>query len=143
MDVLARRLLAGLKNAAFAAVLHGARCRTLQFFEGLYMDLHHLAGNLAIASSVNRITDACHDVQRVIHGQEARSPIIAEGHTGSRMAPARGISIYFRHFWIAPRSTERSTSRRRRGARTSSRRISAPDGRARGNEGPRSLGRGW
>jgi hypothetical protein len=31
----------------------------------------------------------------VIDGQEARSPIIAEGHVGSRMAPARGISIYF------------------------------------------------
>jgi hypothetical protein len=33
VDVLARRLLAGMKNAAFAAVLHGARRRTLQFFE--------------------------------------------------------------------------------------------------------------
>jgi hypothetical protein len=39
------------------------------------------------------VADACRDVQRVIDG--ARSPLIAEGHVGRRMAPARGISICF------------------------------------------------
>ena len=59
------------------------------------MDLHHLVGNLATATGLGRVTDACRDVQRVIDGQEARSPIIAEGHVGQQMAPARGLSIYF------------------------------------------------
>jgi hypothetical protein len=31
----------------------------------------------------------------MIDGDETRSPIIAEGHAGASMAPARGISIYF------------------------------------------------
>ena len=31
----------------------------------------------------------------MIHGEEARSPVIAEGRVGASMAPARGISIYF------------------------------------------------
>jgi Clostripain family len=95
VDVLARRLLAGVKSAAVFASLLGARRRTLQFFEGLYVDLHHLAGNVAAATGQGRIADACRDVQRLIDGDEARSPIIAEGHAGASMAPARGISIYF------------------------------------------------
>ena len=95
VDVLARRLLAGSKSTALAVALHGARRRTLQFFEGLYVDLHHLAGNVATATGHGRIADACRDVQRMIDGDEARGPIIAEGHAGASMAPARGISIYF------------------------------------------------
>ena len=95
VDVLARRLLAGIKSAAIAASLLGARRQTLQFFEGLYVDLHHLAANLATATGNGRIADACRDVQRMIDGDEVRSPIIAEGHVGAAMAPARGISIYF------------------------------------------------
>ena len=69
--------------------------RTLQFFEGLYVNLHHLAGNVATATGHGRIAEACRDVQRMIDGDEARGPIIAEGHVGASMAPARGISIYF------------------------------------------------
>ncbi len=56
------------------------------------MDLHHLAGNVATATGHGRIADACRDVQRMIAGDETRSPIIAEGHAGAPMAPARGIS---------------------------------------------------
>jgi hypothetical protein len=97
VDLLARRLLAGMKTAAVRAAVHGARRQTIQFFDGLYVDLHHLAGNLATATGLGRVADACRDVQRVIEGQEARSPIIAEGH-GAGMAPARGLSIYFPHF---------------------------------------------
>jgi hypothetical protein len=59
------------------------------------VDLHHLAGNVASATGHGRIADACRDVQRMIDGDETRSPIIAEGHAGASMAPARGISIYF------------------------------------------------
>ena len=95
VDVLARRLLAGIKSAAVAASLLGARRKTLQFFEGLYVDLHHLAANLATATGNGRIADACRDVQRIIDGDEVRSPIIAQGHVGASMAPARGLSIYF------------------------------------------------
>ena len=95
VDVLARRLLAGIKSAAVAASLLGARRHTLQFFEGFYVDLHHLAANLATATGNGRIADACRDVQRMIDGDEVRSPIIAQGHAGASMVPARGISIYF------------------------------------------------
>jgi hypothetical protein len=69
--------------------------RTLQFFEGLYVDLHHLAGNVATPTGHGRIAEACRDVQRMIDGDEGRNPIIAQGHVGASMAPARGISIYF------------------------------------------------
>jgi hypothetical protein len=95
VDVLARRLLAGIKSAAGAASLLGARRKTLQFFEDLYVDLHHLAANLATATGNGRIADACRDVQRIIDGGEVRTPIIAQAHVGASMAPARGISIYF------------------------------------------------
>ncbi len=97
VDLLARRLMAGMKATAVGAALHGARRRTLQFFDGLYVDLHHLAENLAGATGLGRITDASRDVQRVIEGREVRSPIIAEGH-GAGMANARGLSIYFPPF---------------------------------------------
>ena len=95
VDVLARRLLAGLKSAAVMASLLAARRKTLQFFEGLYVDLHHLAANLATTAGNSLIADACRDVQRIIDGDEVRSPIIAQAHVGASMAPARGISIYF------------------------------------------------
>jgi hypothetical protein len=102
VDVLARRLLAGIKDATVAAAVCRARRRTLQFFEGLYVDLHHLAGHLARATGKGRIAEACCDVQRLIDGEGARSPILAEGHCGESMAPARGLSIYF------PRGPDRS-----------------------------------
>jgi len=38
------------------------------------------------------------DVQRAIEGKGAKGPIIAEGHVGTRMQPARGLSIYFPPF---------------------------------------------
>ena len=77
------------------ASILGARRRTLQFFEGLYVDLHHLAGNLVHAAGPGGVSDACLDIQRLIDGHEARSPVIAEGHVGQRMVAARGLSIYF------------------------------------------------
>jgi hypothetical protein len=95
VDVLARRLLADIKSAAVTASLLGARRRTLQFYEGLYVDLRHLTANLATATGTGRITDACRDVQRLIDGEESCSPIIGQGHVGASMAPARGLSIYF------------------------------------------------
>ena len=99
VDVLARRLLAGLKSAAVIASLLGARRKTLQFFEGLYVDLHHLAANLATTAGNSLIADACRDVQRIIDGDEVRSPIIAQAHVGASMAPARGLSISFPLFF--------------------------------------------
>ena len=47
VDQLARQLLAGIKTASVAAALLGARRRTLQFYDGLCVDLHHLAENVA------------------------------------------------------------------------------------------------
>jgi hypothetical protein len=41
------------------------------------------------------IADACIQIRRVIGGEGAPSPIIAEAYVGARMAPARGLSIYF------------------------------------------------
>jgi hypothetical protein len=54
-----------------------------------------VAGNVASETGQGRIAEACRDVQRLIDGHETRGPIIAEGHAGASMAPARGISIYF------------------------------------------------
>ena len=98
VDQLARHLLAGIKTASVAAALLGARRRTLQFYDGLYVDLHHLAENLATATGLGRVTDACRDLQRLLDGAEGKSPVIAQGHVGAGMAPARGLSIYFPPF---------------------------------------------
>jgi hypothetical protein len=95
VDRLARRLLDGIKQTTVTGALMGARRRTLQFFDGLYVDLHHLAANLATAAGTGRIGNACREIQILIDGRDAPSPIIAQGHTGPRMTPARGISIYF------------------------------------------------
>jgi hypothetical protein len=95
VDALAGCLLASLKSAAFVASILAGRRRTLQFFDGLYVDLHHLAGSLATATGKGRIADACHAVQRMIDGEGAASPIIAQGHVGQDLAAARGLSIYF------------------------------------------------
>jgi hypothetical protein len=95
VDMLARRLLAGIKSTALSAAVMRARRRTLQFYEGLYVDLHHLAGCLARATGKGRIADTCRDVQRLIDGEGARSPILAEGHVDVSMARACGLSIYF------------------------------------------------
>jgi hypothetical protein len=96
VDLLARRLLAGIKSDALLASLLGARRRALQFYDGLYVDLHDLGGHLATATGDDRIADACRSVQRLIEGHEARKPIIvAAGHVGAPMVPARGLSIYF------------------------------------------------
>jgi len=62
------------------------------------VDLYHLAGNLTQAAGPGRVGDACRDIQRVIGGQEARCPIIADGHGGQGMAGGRGLSIYFPTF---------------------------------------------
>lgn len=81
------------------AALHTTWRRTLRFFDNMHVDLHHFAGNLADdASDARAIKQACVDVQRAVEGKGARSPIIAEGHVGSRMQPARGLSIYFPSF---------------------------------------------
>ena len=95
VDILARRLLAGLNSTALVAAVHAAWRRTLRFFDGLYVDLHHLTGNLAKAAGPGPVADACVETQRVMEGQGTRGPIIAAGHVGPRMTPARGLSIYF------------------------------------------------
>ena len=95
VDILAHRLLDDLKRDGLVEALRHARARTLQFFDGLYLDLHHLAGNLAKAVGPGPIADACMQIRRVIGGEGAPSPIIAEAYVGARMAPARGLSIYF------------------------------------------------
>ena len=95
VDVLAHRLLDEIKGVRLAGALRTARGRTLQFYDGLYVDLHHLAGNIANAVGSGPIADACLGIQRVIDAQGAPSPIIAAAHVGARMAPACGLSIYF------------------------------------------------
>jgi hypothetical protein len=95
VDVLAGYLLADIKSERAMTPLLYARRRTLQFYDGLYVDLHHLAANLTTAAGTGRIADACRDVQRIIDGHDAHSPIIGQGHVGAAMAPSRGLSIYF------------------------------------------------
>ena len=95
MDLLARRLLAGLKSGALMTAVHAAWRRTLRFYDGLYVDLHHLAGNLAKTAGPGPVADACIEIQQLTDGQRNRGPIIAAGHVGPRMTPARGLSICF------------------------------------------------
>jgi hypothetical protein len=82
VDILAHRLLDDLKRDGLVEALRPARARTLQFFDGLYLDLHHLAGNLAKAVGPGPIADACTQIRRVLGGEGAPSPIIAETYVG-------------------------------------------------------------
>jgi hypothetical protein len=65
----------------------------LRFFDGLYVDLHHFAVNLAAATTRPNVRGAALEVQRAI--EAPAGPIIAERHRGAGMAKARGLSIYF------------------------------------------------
>jgi hypothetical protein len=94
VDTLARRLLSDMKSTAVASALRHARGWTLRFFDGLYVDLHHLAHNLIADLRTGPVADAAHEVQRVIDGHGTPTPILAEGH-GAGLKPARGISIDF------------------------------------------------
>jgi len=95
VDGLARALLRDIRRAHVATALHLAWRRTLHFFEHAYVDLHHFAVELGRATDARAIRQACGAVRQAIEGRGARSPLIAEAHTGPRMAPARGLSIYF------------------------------------------------
>jgi hypothetical protein len=96
VDRLARVLLAALPGSSLELALYRAWRRTLRFFDDLYVDLHHLAVNLAVSTTRRDIRHAALEVQRAIEAQGG--PIIAERHAGRRMAPARGLSIYFPPF---------------------------------------------
>jgi len=58
---------------------------------GLYVDLHCLTDKLASAAGPGGVADACRDIQRLIDRQDDRSPLIAEGHVGTRLGPTRGL----------------------------------------------------
>ncbi len=142
VDILAHRLLDDLKRDGLVEAIRHARVRTLQFFDGLYLDLHHLAGNLAKAVGPGPIADACMQIRRVIGGEGAPSPIIAEAYVGARMAPARGLSIYFpahRDPTVHYRDLEFASGR---GGPTFWTRWSGRDVRPRLREGSRGLSRG-
>lgn len=96
VDALARVLLAALPSPLLELALYSAWRRTLRFFDGLYADLHHFAVNLATATDRADVRGACTEVQRAIEAETG--PILAERHGGARMAPARGLSIYFPPF---------------------------------------------
>jgi hypothetical protein len=96
VDALARALLAELPNHAVEASIYGAWRRTVRFFDNLYVDLHHLATNLGAIVDRGDVRAACVEVRRAI---EARpGPILAAAHVGRRLAPTRGLSIYFPPF---------------------------------------------
>ncbi|MBI2525267.1 MAG: hypothetical protein HYY95_07040 [Candidatus Rokubacteria bacterium] len=95
VDGLARALLRDVRRAHVATALHLAWRRALHFFEHAYVDLHHFAVELGRATDARIIRQACGAVRRAIEGQGAESPLIAEAYAGPRMAPARGLSIYF------------------------------------------------
>jgi hypothetical protein len=96
VDRLGRVLLAALPSSGLELALYRAWRRTLRFFDDLYVDLHHLAVNLAAATSRRDVKSAAVEVQRAIEGEGG--PILAERHGGRHMAPARGLSIYFPPF---------------------------------------------
>jgi hypothetical protein len=96
VDALARALLGALPGASLELALYTAWRRTLGFFGGLYVDLHHFAANLARATGRRDVRRACVEIQGAIEADEG--PIIAERHAGRRMAQASGLSIYFPPF---------------------------------------------
>ncbi len=96
VDRLARVLLAELPSASLELALHRAWRRTLRFFDDLYADLHHFAVNLAATTTRRDVRHAAIEVWRAIVAEGG--PIIAERHSGQRMEPARGLSIYFPPF---------------------------------------------
>jgi hypothetical protein len=98
VDRLAGALLGRLWNPGVEAAVYSAWRRTLRFFDNFYVDLYHFASNLAAATDTGEIKAACAGVQRVIEGKGAESPIIGASHGGARMAPAKGLSIYFPPF---------------------------------------------
>lgn len=87
-----------LHSRSLSIALYTVWRRTVRFFDNFYVDLHHFAGNLAVATSQREIRQACRDVQAAIEGKGARSPILAEGHAGPRMRNVRGLSLYFPPF---------------------------------------------
>jgi hypothetical protein len=106
VDALAGALLARLRSLGVSGALVEARRRTLRFFDGLYVDLHHFCGNLAAVVGERTIAGACADVQHAIEGRNAPGPIIANATVGARLGRARGISIYL------PAALESSTTYR-------------------------------
>jgi hypothetical protein len=96
VDALARALLGALPSVSLERGLYVAWRGALRFFDGLYVDLHHFAGNLARATGQRDIRRACMEIQGAIEADGG--PIIAERHAGARMAPACGLSIYFPPF---------------------------------------------
>lgn len=96
VDRLARVLLEALASTSLETALYRAWRRTLRFFDDLYADLHHFAVNLGAATTRRDVRRAALEVQRAVEAQGG--PIIAEHHGGRRMAPARGLSIYFPPF---------------------------------------------
>jgi hypothetical protein len=93
VDALARALLAALPSEALEAAVRRAWRRTLRFFDDLYVDLHHFAVNLARATTRRAVRGAALAVQRAM--EAPGGPVISAGQGGPRMAPARGLSIYF------------------------------------------------
>jgi len=98
VDALALALLAGLRSTGMVAALRLAWHRTLRFFDDASVDLHHFATELARATDRRRIRRACKDLLRAVEGRAARSPLVAEAHTGPRVEPACGVSIHFPAF---------------------------------------------
>jgi hypothetical protein len=96
VDALARALLGALPSVSIERALYVAWRGTLRFFDGLYVDLHHFAANLARATGQRDIRRACVEIQGAIEADG--SPVISERHAGPRMAPACGLSIYFPPF---------------------------------------------
>src|SRR5213076_2404503 len=83
VDALARALLARLPSSGLESALYAAWRRSLRFFTGTYVDLHHFAGNLAAESGrQSDVRHSCLDIQRAIEGRGVASPIIAERHVG-------------------------------------------------------------
>jgi hypothetical protein len=96
VDSLARALLGALPSPSLELALFSAWRRTLRFFDGLYVDLHHFAGNLGRASSLHDVRRACVEIQGALEVEAG--PIVAERHGGPGMTRARGLSIYFPPF---------------------------------------------
>ncbi len=82
VERLARLLIAELPGSGLELALYRAWRRTLRFFDDLYANLHHLAVNLAAATSRRDVRNAAIAVRRAIEAEGG--PIVAERHGGRR-----------------------------------------------------------
>jgi hypothetical protein len=92
LDGLARALVNSLADRGMQGLLFGALRSAQSFSDRDYVDLVHFCQLLARADDSGQVGAAAQQVADLLRGET--SPLVAEGHYGSEVINARGLSIY-------------------------------------------------